>query len=114
MTFYSLPIATRTVTVARLSNTSVTTILTADNGNIEIGLIHIANVDATDAVAVTVDIYDGTTATKLTNAYALAAKTFIDLEGTVLLNGWSLRVTSGDADGQLHVVVQHTAAAPRG
>jgi len=114
MTFYSLPIATRTVTVKRITDTNATTILSADNGNIEIGLIHIANVDGAASVAVTVDLYDGTTATKLTDAYALAQKTFIDLEGTVLLNGWSLRITSGDADGQLHVVVQHTAAAPRG
>ncbi len=113
MSFYSLPISTRTVTVARIANTTTTTLLEADSGNIEIGLIHICNVDGTAAVDVTLDLYDGTNATRLLSTYPVAADSFIDVEGSVLLNGWSLRVTSGDADGQLHITMQHTVASPR-
>ena len=68
------------------------------------------NVDSGGTPALTVDLYDGTTAYLLGaggvtyNAKALTAGQSVTFTDIVVPVGWALRVTSGDSAGKITVV----------
>ena len=93
----------RRVTFAKkLTATTATTVYTAPTGCIGAiaGKMKVANVDGTNAVDVTVEYYDGTTAFKMVPTYSLAADTFLDLDllEIMLSPGTELRVTASAAN----------------
>lgn len=100
--------STRTILTAN----TATTVLAADASNAQVvGKISICNVHSA-AVTVELDVYNGTTARTLIKAYSLAQATLpIELYDIFLAPGESLRVTSGNASGLLHVHV--LSALPR-
>ncbi len=64
----------------------------------------IANIDGTDAVACTLELYDGTTYTKLLDQVSIPAKTTLKLEANEIGfddSTYDLYATSGDSGGQL-------------
>ena len=64
----------------------------------------IANIDGTDAVACTLELYDGTTYTKLLDQLSIPAKSTLVLEQNEISfdnSTYSLYATSGDSGGQL-------------
>lgn len=108
MTFFQGVIPNPSKTDTRIANTSVTTVVASKNQPQMVALVRIVNVDGAAAVDVTVDIYNGTTATQQISTYPLAADGLpLEIRDIFLELGESLRVTSGDADGQLHVHAIH-------
>lgn len=69
--------------------------------------LYVSNVDGTNAGSVTVDVYDGTTATRICNTVAVPADstlTVITREDVVyLMEGDSLRITAS-ADNTLEAI----------
>jgi hypothetical protein len=64
----------------------------------------IANIDGTDAVACTLELYDGTTYTKLLDQLSIPAKSTLVLEQNEISfdnSTYDLYATSGDSGGQL-------------
>lgn len=111
MSFFQIPIVNIVRDAMVLADNTATAVTTADRGNITIAHIHIANTDS-GAVTATVDIHDGSAVVAtLVAAGSISAGEYLDLEGTVLNQGESLRVTSGDADGHLDILVHRTVAS---
>ena len=64
----------------------------------------IANIDGSDAVDLTLELYDGTTYTKLLSTISIPANTTLKLESNEISfddSTYNLHATSGDSDGQL-------------
>jgi len=63
----------------------------------------VTNIDGTDAVACTLELYDGTTYTKFLDQISIPAKTTLVLDENEISygNNYSLHATSGDSGGQL-------------
>lgn len=111
MTFFQGILPNPTPTNTRVTGNTATTVVAAQGRSQNVALVRIANVDGTDAVIVTLDIYDGTNATQLISTYSLAADSLpVEMRDILLEQGESLRVTSGDAGGQLHVHAIHSQA----
>lgn len=109
MTFYGGALPNPGSTNTRIANTNVTTVIASANQSQSVAKVNIANVDGSAAVVATVDIYDGTNATKIVNLYSIAAAGgYLELRDLLLEQGQSLRVTSADTDGQLHVHAIHS------
>lgn len=106
MSFYRGHIPNPTPTRTILDDNTATTVLASQEQTQAIAKIRVVNMDST-AVTATVDVYDGTTATVLAQAYSIAAGTALEIYDELLEQGESLRVTSGDASGLLHVHVLH-------
>jgi hypothetical protein len=108
MTFYAGALPNPGSTNTRIANTTATVVVASAGQSQSVAKVNIANVDGADAVVVTVDIFD-TNATKIVNLLSLAAAGgYLELRDILLDQGQSLRVTSGDADGQLHVHAIHS------
>lgn len=110
MTFYAGSLPNPGTTNTRLTGNTATTVVAAANKPQSVAKIHIANVSASTAVAATIDIHDGAAVVvKLLNIFPLpAAGSPYEIRDILLDKGQSLRVTSGDAAGQLHVHVIHS------
>lgn len=113
MTVFQVPIGGLEEFATKLSNSTVTTIVDGDDG-ID-GAWYVpwfqANEDAGGTPALTVDLYDGTTAYLLGaagvvySAKALTAGQSVTFgEGYVVPKGWKLRAKSGDAAGKVTLV----------
>ena len=64
----------------------------------------IANIDGADAVDLTLELYDGTTYTKLLSTVSIPADTTLKLESNEISfddSTYDLYATSGDSGGQL-------------
>lgn len=107
MTFYTGQIPNPSPTRTILTGNTATVVLAAATQTQAIAKIRVVNVAAAAAVVATVDVYDGTTAHKLANAVSIAAGEALEIYDELLEQGESLRVTSGDAAGNLHVHVLH-------
>lgn len=109
MTFYQGALPNPGATNTRIANTTATVVVAAADQSQAIAKVNIANVDGVAAVVATVDIYDGTNATKLVNLVSIAAAGgYLELRDILLEQSQSLRVTSADVDGQLHVHAIHS------
>jgi hypothetical protein len=106
MTFYRGEIRNPSPTRTILSGNTATTVLAAADQTQSIAKIRICNVDS-GAITATVDVYDGSTAHKLTNATSIAAGAALEIYDELLEQGESLRVTSSSSSGLLHVHVLH-------
>ena len=91
-----------------LSSTSATAIVTATNttGALTIENIRCAEV-AGSTPTLTLDIYDGTTATKIRVRAMTVGEVYADTAPILLEPGWSLRATAGSSN-QVHVTALYT------
>jgi hypothetical protein len=81
----------------KLTATTATVLYAAEKRTVILSIIAVEVAGATPAL--TLDLFDGTTAYRLRNAFAMAAKeTFIFNEPITLNSGWSLRATASAAD----------------
>jgi len=110
MTFYSGLLSNPGSTNTKLTNTSATVVVASADQSQSVGKVHIANVDGAAPVVVSVDIHNGSSVVAiLISGLSLAsAGGYVDIYDILLDQGQSLRVTSGDADGQLHVHAIHS------
>ena len=107
MTFFQTGLAAPTPTRTILTGNTATTTVIAPNRTIAIARIRIVNVHNA-AVTFSLDVHDGTTARVLAKDYSIAAADAWSLTDELLEIGESLRVTSGNASGLLHVHVIHS------
>lgn len=112
MTIFQAPLGIVDSTRTILTGNTATTVLAADASNSQVvGKVSICNVHSA-AVTVDLDVYNGTTARNLLKGYSLAQATLpIELYDIFLAPGESLRATSNNASGLLHVHV--LSALPR-
>lgn len=90
-----------------LTTTGATIVLAADSKNKQaVGKIHVCNVTAS-AVAVDIEVFDGTTSIYLEKGRSVAANAAFDIYDEILAMGQSLRATAATADA-LHVSVIHS------
>lgn len=96
----------------QLSTTSATTIFSALDDAVEVGLIQIAEVGGSTPT-LAIDIYDGAAVvTKIRASQAVTANSFEQITGPFILEpGWTLRATAGTAD-KLHVTATYLILKP--
>lgn len=111
MTFYIGNIPNPTVTRTILTGNTATTVVASANRTRAIARVRIVNVHSS-AVTFVLDAYDGTTARVLANNYSIATSDAWTLTDELLEVGESLRVTSGNASGLLHVHAIHALDTP--
>ena len=98
---YGVSIKTQETYIQTLTNNSRTKLNTTRN---RYSSCLIANIDGTDAVACTLELYDGTTYTKLLDQISIPAKNTLKLEKDEIsfdFSTYDLYATSGDSGGQL-------------
>jgi hypothetical protein len=97
MTIFQAPLAQPEPVRVKLSATTVTTIITAQQYKQAIGKIRVVN-ETGGAVTANVDIYNGTTAYSLTGTVSIPANSSIEIYDEVLNVNELLRVTAGTAN----------------
>ncbi len=112
MTIFQAALGIADCTHTILTTDAVTTVLAADPANAQlVGKLRVCNVHSS-AVLVDVEVYNGTTSYYLTKAYSLASASLsMEINDIFLAPKESLRVTSDQATGLLHVEV--LSALPR-
>ena len=104
---YGVNIRSKETYIQTLTDSSRTAIDVL-RGNIRSCMI--ANIDGTDAVDLTLELYDGTTYTKLLSTVSVPADTTLKLESDEISfddYNYKLYATSGDSGGQLTFTFNH-------
>ena len=112
MSIFQAPLGIADCTHTILTANTATEVLAADPANSQlVGKLRICNVHS-GAVLVNVEVYNGTTSYYLTKGYSLATASLpLEINDIFLAPKESLRVTSDQATGLLHVEV--LSALPR-
>jgi hypothetical protein len=112
MTLFQAPLGIADCTHTILTANTATVVLAADANNSQVvAKVRICNVHSS-AVVVDLDVYDGTNTYSLVKGYSLANATLpLEINDIFLAKAESLRVTSNNASGLLHVEV--LSALPR-
>jgi hypothetical protein len=112
MTLFQAPLGIADCTHTILTANTATVVLAADGQNSQVvAKVRICNVHSA-AVVVDLEVYNGTTSYFLISGYSLAEATLpLEINDIFLAKDESLRVTSDNAGGLLHVEV--LSALPR-
>lgn len=97
MTLFQAPLNQPEPVRVKLTTTTVTTIIGAEDYKQAIGKIRVVN-ETGGAVTANVDVYNGTTAYSLTGTVSIPANSAVEIYDEILAVNELLRVTAGTAN----------------